>query len=181
MDNRDVILEVECREPEGSVIRSVRLAKLSFEKLKFFYEKTKDFDTLFNDYIGGNFEAFVSQFIMQDRSGEIFPTGIVWEVDDVGILRLSDISPGLEATAHFTFWDRRLRGRENLVKEMVRYAIEQFKLHRIIVEVPLYAKPILYFVERIGFQKEGREREAVMYKGQWYDVIRYSILDREVL
>lgn len=176
----EVILAVECDEPDGKIVRHVRKVPLTLERFRKYHEKLTQFDTLFNDYIGDSFEAFVRCFVGQDASGELHAKGLLWEVDDVGILYLTDIAPGAEAQAHFTFWDQRFRGREKLLREMCKYVIENFHFHRLFAEVPLYARPTLELVERIGFKKEGRMRDAVKYKGDWFDVNLYSLLEQEV-
>jgi RimJ/RimL family protein N-acetyltransferase len=178
---REPLFSVECAEPSGKIVRHVRAAQLSLEKFKYYYEKLSQFDTLFNDYIKGDFQAFVECFLYQDAQGQIRPTGLIWDVDDVGILYLAEIKPGQSAQAHFTFWDRRLRGREKLIREACRHVMDELQLHRITVEIPLYATPTMKFVENnLGFKKEGRMREAVLYNGDWFDVNLYSILDHEV-
>lgn len=83
--------------------------------------------------------------------------------------------------AHFAFWDRRFRGREELVLKMLEYVFEKYGFHRVETRVALYANPVMAAVERIGFVKEGRAREAVLKDGEWYDTNLYAILRREVL
>jgi RimJ/RimL family protein N-acetyltransferase len=180
MDKGNVVLSVECPEPEGQVVRNVEKVKLSLDRFRLYYEKLSNFDTLFNDFIGDSFEAFVSCFIEQDESGELFAKGLLWQVDDVGILYITKIVPGVEAKAHFTFWDGRLKGREQLILEMCAHVVRKLHLHRLYAEVPLYALPTIKFVERLGFVKEGRMREAIRYKGSWFDVNLYSLLEHEV-
>lgn len=127
-----------------------------------------------------SFESFVRIFFTAGANGEPVPQGIIYEVDDVGILFLTDLRPGKSATAHFQFWDRRFKGREELCRRMLRYAFDKFGFHRIIAEVGLYAVPEMAAVERVGFKKEGRMREATKYQGEWFDVNLYSILEHEV-
>lgn len=177
----DVILSVECAEPEGTVVRDVRRCLLSFEKIRELWDRLGEFEVLFNYQHDHNFERFVRNFIVQKENGEFEPTGLFWEVDDVGLLYLTDIRPEYEASAHFTFWDRRYRGREELLKQMIRYNFEMLNLHRLVVEVPMYAPSLLAFVEKLGFVKEGRHRKTMWYKGQWYDSAYYSLLREEVV
>lgn len=159
---------------------------LTVERLKHYYDNLKDFDVIFNEYVENDFRAFVNQFLREDRNGNIVSTGLLWEVDDVGILMLQDIRPGYEALAHYNFWDQRFRGREDLCREMLRHLFSRYGFHRIVTEVALYAKPAMNAVERIGFTKEGRKREATRYKpndadeAEWWDVNLYSILEHEV-
>lgn len=158
----------------------MRPARLSVGRLRYYYEQLKGFDVVFNDYVKNDPTSFIQKFITVDEYGQVHPTGLIWEVDDVGIIYLTDIRPAYEGLADFDFWDQRLRGREPLVREMVKLGFEHYGFHRIVTEVALYARPALQFVERVGFKKEGRKREAVRYKGDWFDVNLYSMLAHEV-
>lgn len=179
LDDDNVVLTVECIERDVKVVRSVRLCEYSFEKVRFLYDKLKEFEVLFNDHTKGDFRAFVNQFVVMGPDGPK-PVGLVYEVDDVGILFMTEIAEGHSAQVHFTFWDRRFKGREKLCREMLKYVFDLFKFHRIWAEVPLYAYPVLDVVERIGFVKEGRMRSAVRYKGEWFDMNLYSVLEGEL-
>lgn len=140
---------------------------------------------LFNELVK-TFDDWVQQFVHIRDDGKVEPTGLIWQVDDVGILFLTEIRPGHQALGHFTFWDGRLRGREELMREWIRYLFMKYDFHRLEAEVGLYAKPALNFVERIGLTKEGRKREARLYQPngepepEWWDVNLYSVLESEV-
>lgn len=147
--------------------------------MAFLWDKLKGFDTLFNDFVKDDYAAFVNHFVMQ-VNGEPVPTGLLWDVDDVGIFLLHDIIPHQSATAHFVFWDKRFRGREELCVGMLNYAFESYKFQRIQVEVPLYAYHTLDAVENIGFVLEGRQRRAVLYHDKWFDINLYSVLPKDL-
>ena len=175
--DKEVVFSCKCEEPEGTVERSVYFAPLTPERINRYYEKLSKFPTLFNRHITG-IEDFLTSFITQDGDS-IKANGIIWEVDDVGLFFITDIYPNYQATGHFTFWDRRFRGREVLLKTALKYAFKEFDFHRIITEVPLYTPATLGAVERVGFVKEGRLRKATWYQGEWWDVNLYSILREE--
>ena len=179
MDDREVIVNVKCSEPEGEIVRSVRLARLSVERIQFLWEKLKGFDTLFNDFVKDDFAAFVNHFVME-VNGEPVPTGLLWDIDDIGIFLLQDITPHQSATAHFLFWDKRFRGRRQLCIEMLKYAFDNYKFQRIQVEVPLYAYHTMNAVESIGFVLEGRMRKAILWNDKWFDVNLYSVLPSDL-
>ena len=150
-------------------------------KLRDYYERLEEFDIAFNDHVPNSPSGFASIFLTINEDLSVSANGLVYEVDDVGILYLTHITPKFSALAHFAFWDRRLRGREELIRKMIEFAFEQYGFQRIEARVAMYAVPMLAAVERIGFVKEGRAREAVKRNGEWYDVNLYSILRREVL
>jgi RimJ/RimL family protein N-acetyltransferase len=180
MDFGTPVLTVECDEPEGTFVRSVRPVQLNMERLKFYYDQLKQFDVVFNDFIENDLESFINIFLSDDGHDGIVSNGLIWEVDSVGIIYITDIRPS-SAVAHFSFWDRRLKGRENLIRAMLRWGFDQFGFHRIEARVGLYAAPwVSRAIERVGFKKEGRLREAVQYKGEWFDMNVYSILEHEV-
>ncbi len=169
------ILTVTCKEKKETFEREVRLTKLTVERLGYLWEKLQPFDTLFNDFVDGDFEAFVGHFLL-NINGEIRPAGLMWDVDDVGMIFLNELKPGLSATAHFCFWDRRFKGRENLLKGMLKHAFETYDFRRIEVRVPHYASKTLHAVQSLGFTSEGILREAALYKGEWYNVTILSML-----
>ena len=179
MEQSNTVLEFECVERGRSIVRTVRPAEITEENLHRWYLNLKDFKTLFNDHVEGSFENFLGQFLEKVPNGFV-PTGYFWEVDGVGLIRLSDVSD-VEAKAHIAFWDGRLNGRETLIRGMAEHLFSTSELHRLVAEVPMYALPLLGFVERVGFRKEGTLREAVRYLGKWYDVKLYSMLRWEVL
>lgn len=178
MDNGQPVLSVECRERDGTIVRHVRFCPLTIEKLKYFWERLKEFDVLFNKQIR-TVDDFIVQFIRGDDIENLHATGLLWEVDDVGIIYMTDIQPGYQAVGHFSFWDRRIAGREDLLREMVKMAMREFGFKRVMVKIPLYAKPALFAVERVGFVKEGRLRKAAEYKDQWWDVNVYSMIEED--
>lgn len=172
------VVSVECSEPNGKVVRHVRPARISIERLGFLWEKLREFKVLFNDFVKDDFDAFIHHFIVM-VDGEVAPTGLLWDVDDVGIFFLTDIRPGNSAEAHFVFWDRRFNGREELCRAMLNYAFETLELHRISTQVPLYAPHTMRAVEKLGFFWEGRLRGTSLYEGKWFDTNVYSMLEGE--
>jgi len=179
MDEATDILQFECNEPKSKIVRTVSPTQLSKDRIQFLWDKLKEFDTLFNDFVRGDYAAFVNHFIVQ-VDGQPMSAGLFWDVDDVGILLLKNIIPMQSAETHFVFWDRRFKGREGLCRGMLKYVFELYKFQRIEVRVPMYATDTLVAVERLGFVKEGRIRRSVLYKDDWFDVNLYSILPHEV-
>ena len=150
------------------------------EKLLNYYERLKKFDIIFNTDVPNDPIAFAQLFLNQNSNGFVEARGLIWEVDDVGILYLTNIG-SRSATAHFSFWDQRIRGRETLLREMVRYAMKEYGFERIETRAGLHATKAIRAVERIGFVKEGRLRKIINYKGKLFDAYVYSLLREEVL
>jgi RimJ/RimL family protein N-acetyltransferase len=155
---------------------------LSLNNLQSLWDKSRQFHVLFNEEVSNDFEKFMQLFINWGPSG-VTSNGIFYVVDDfVGVFYMTEMKPGVDAQVHFSFFDRRLRGRLELMRAMVRYCFEEYKFHRLSTEIPLYIKHFsLDFLEALGFKYEGRRRQATQYKGEWYDRKLYGILKSEAL
>lgn len=154
------------------------MERLSFDRLKFIWNKCREFKILFNDFVDGNFEAFVNHFVQSDSDG-LTAAGIIFAVDDVGLFILNDIRPAYSASIHYLFWDKRFRGREELCRRMIKYVFEEYKFRRLETRVPLVAQPAIQAATRIGLVREGRLRKAMLYKGEWVDMNLYSMIPED--
>lgn len=177
-----LLFSVICDEPEGAIGREVHLAEISREALVHMYQKLKDFKILFDDYTQGDAKAFLDKFIEITPEGEIKPKGLLLRVDDVGVIFFANIVPNDSADVHISFWDRRLKGRANLVKKALKFAFESFNLYRISTTI-VESNRVGYIkkqIELMGFQKEGCIRGASLFEGKRKDLLLYGILASEV-
>lgn len=172
-----------CDEPEGPVERSVYPMQLTPDNLKIFWEKSKAFKYIFDNSVNGDFKKFCELFLYAGPNGELCSNGLFWIVDDfLGIYYMTRIVPGVDAEVHYTFFDRRHRGRVGLSKEMIRYVFMKYNFRRLSVEIPLYAtKHAFDFITQLGFKKEGRKRKAIWHNDDWFDVALFGILKEEAL
>lgn len=176
------ILTVECHEPNGVFRREVRPLIFDMDTLFHFWEKAKQFPTLFAQDINDNFGEFCSLFLSNGHNGQYEAKGLFYLIDDwVGILYMTDISHPSEATVHYTFFDRRQNGRVPLMKEMIKHVFLKYGFNRLNASLPLYATPAFPFVKAIGFVDEGRKRKCRLYKNEYYDEALFGILKSEVL
>lgn len=176
------ILEVICDEPSGSITRKVRPLSFDMETLYHFWSKAREFPTLFSQVVTDDFGEFCALFMVYDKTGNMEPKGLFWVIDDwVGILYMTDISVPVEATVHYTFFDRRQRGRVPLVKEMLKFVFRKYQFNRLNATLPLYAKASFPFIKAVGFKDEGRKRQCRLHKGQYFDEELFGILKSEVL
>lgn len=164
------------------MIRHVYPMLLTRENLTMFWEKASKFRTLFTDDINGDFKKFCELFISQEADGTIRSHGLFWVVDDfVGVFYLNFIRE-TEALCHYSFFDRRHFGREELTRSMLRYVFNRYGFIRLNVEVAAYAsKHTFGFTHALGFVREGRKRKCLLYKGEWYDSHQYGLLRDEAL
>jgi RimJ/RimL family protein N-acetyltransferase len=178
----EAVVIVRCDEPEGQVVRRIRPMSLSLDNIRKFWDKSKQFPTLFGEEISGDYVKFLNMLVHEGPNG-IEINGLFWVVDDfVGMYYMTEIDPGFDANVHYSFFDRRQKGRVKLSQEMLRYAFDKYQFRRFSVEVPLFvSKMTLNFIEEIGFKKEGRKREKALYKSQWFDVACYGLLREELI
>lgn len=181
MINEPAILSVLCDEPKGPVLRHVYPFRFSKESIQKFWLKASQFPTLFTDEIKGDFQKFCELFI-SDRDGVLEAHGLFWLVDDyVGIFSLTHITD-VDASAHYSFFDKRQQGREELAKEMLRFVFRKYGFRRLSTSIPKYAsRHTVGFVEALGFVQEGVKRKAAHYKDDWFDVRQFGILREEIL
>jgi len=176
------VLKVVCTEPEGAITREVRFMKFSVGNLRTLWEKASQFDTLFGEEINSDFKKFLEVVIRVGADG-IEPTGLFWVVDDfVGMFYLTHIIPECQADVHYSFFDRRHKGRVRLVKEMLKYAFQHYGFVRVNAWIPVYATDQAFkFVGQLGFKDEGKKRKGAYYKGKWFDVVLFGMLREEAL
>ena len=169
-------MKVLCKEPEGEILREVWKFSFTKENTLRLYEAASKFPVLFGRPLNG-LEDFTSFFITQNLYGDVEPQGLLWVVDDfTGMFYLNEISD-IEATVHYSFFDRRHKGREPLVRAMLKKVFYDYNFVRLNAYIPAQAGmgPRL-FVERCGFKIEGRKRQASWWKDRWFDVHLYGIL-----
>lgn len=177
------VLQVKCGPPDDAT-HTVRQLILTPDNLRKFWEHARQFKMLFTQEIRGDFKKFLEVFLRDGPNG-LECNGLFWVVDDfTGVLYITDIQPGVDAKCHFSFFDKRIRGREPLVREMLIHVFTKYQFQRLSVEVALYINAknsaLLRFVEGLGFKLEGRKRSAALYEGQWFDVNLYGILRSEL-
>ena len=174
------VVTTTCREPEGTFERNIYRMSLSPENIQRVYERAKKFRTLFSDEINGDPRKFTETFISEE-DGIIRANGLFWVIDDyVGLYYMTHIEEH-DARVHYTFFDRRHIGREQLTRDMIKYVFDYFGFRRLTTEIPMYASKHTFdfVINRLGFTKEGRRRQAVEYKGQWFDIMTLGILREE--
>lgn len=179
--NQASVVTALCKEPEGDIIRGITPVQLTPEFLREFWEKSRQFRTLFTDEINGDYKKFLELFLSMDGDN-IRAHGLFWVVDDfVGVFYITHITE-LDAQCHFTFFDRRLRGREELTRQFLRWGFRKFGFRRLNVEIPKYASRHTFgFTLALGFVKEGEKRKAAKYRDDWFDVVCFGLLREEAL
>lgn len=179
---RQAILSAICTEPEGQIERVIYKMPLSLANMKTLWEKSRHFHNIFGQDVEGDFQKFMSILMNGDGVNDLSATGLFWVVDDfVGVFYMTRIIPDVDALVHYIFFDKRHRGRENLILSMIKWGFDTFHFNRISVELPEFASPNakLLIEHHLGFVREGRKRKAVERKGHWFDVVLYGLLRSE--
>lgn len=180
------LFTVMCAEPEGEIERSVYELVFTPQNLQKFWDAAKQFSTLYGREIN-SIKEFMDFFITYDRDGNETLEGLFFCIPDdksdnfLGVFYITNIT-GTEADVHYSFFDKRHRGRVPLVKKMIKYVFETYGFRRLNASIPLYASPFTrHFVTNVGFKVEGKKHSAAKYKGIWYDVMLYGMLYSDIL
>lgn len=64
-------------------------------------------------------------------------------------------------------------------RAIVAFGFKELRLHRIWAECNADNRSSARVLEKVGMQLEGRLREKEYYKGRWWDILQYAILDYE--
>jgi RimJ/RimL family protein N-acetyltransferase len=59
---------------------------------------------------------------------------------------------------------------------LVRYAFEDRNVRRIGARAGSFNEASIGLLESLGFQQEGRRREAAWYRGEYHDMLLYGLL-----
>lgn len=131
------------------------------------------------------------------------PNGRSWEVwgDEgslVGLIYFTDIVPGEDATAHYCFFDERLKDKTPILRAMAEWAFSAHEnwepLRRLTIAIPDYAFALARHAHRaLGFggdfvyerngvslPVEGVKRSALQWRGQRRDVLILGLLNPEM-
>lgn len=151
----------------------VTLGAFTAEKLMDLWKKVRDYDRLFSDEARWDVIAFCERITGDDV--------LVLETEG-GLMLLSSIKPGLYAQVHVIFWDGKLSPKIDLIRASLVWAFLAFDLVRVEALIPEFARSVRRFLEeKLKFQREGRLRNRMWYKGVLTDLLMYSILREEVL
>jgi hypothetical protein len=175
---------VNCKEPKGDVERSIYPFVFSEENVRKFWNQAKKYPQIFGKDTIGDIEDFLNMFFYLDGEGLWQTNNLFYVVDDfVGMLSLTNIYHPTDALMHFTFYDGRLRGRENLVKEIIKYVMSTYEFNRLSAEIPAYvSKSTLKFLsDHVGLVLEGKKRLAQYGpQGNLVDVLLYGVTKQDI-
>lgn len=185
MSSDRLVLSIPCNTKGEEYFLNVKWLREGYvnhaitpQKIAELWAEAKQYDVLFSDYTRGKLEPFID-LLMDAR-------GAWWEItkgeDDqvVGAIYLTNVVPGFDASAHFTFWDSVASGRDQLMLFMAEYVMDRYDLQRITAKLPVYQKGVIRFISRLGFEKEGEIRQAVLHKGKWLPMALYGLVREDL-
>jgi RimJ/RimL family protein N-acetyltransferase len=145
-------------------------------KLEFLWERFRSIPQAFDDVIPRTFEAF--QQAMMSPQNHYYEFVLGNEV--VGLAAATNVRVGLDAIMHLVMFDKRLRGRESVIKDALRDFARRARLRRMTVWLPEDNKTAIKLVQRLGFQPEGIARKAHLRDGIYRDYCFFGILAEEL-
>ncbi len=94
---------------------------------------------------------------------------------DYGIYYLTNIhDPVGNAYGHCYFWDKRVKGRDQDIKEIIEKGMEMLSLHRITALIPVANGITSKWLERVGFEIEGYMKAYMIYRKQLFDMYIFA-------
>ena len=171
-DTSDVLFSAVCKEGDERVERAARPMILTGDDVVRLWFKLSKFPILFASPQESNFKNFTR--MLNDEYS------ILIEFPDVGMALITDIVPGTEARFHISFWDSRLKGREPLVRELVRWVIETLNVRRVSAPIRADARAMRAFMQRTGLYLEGILKNWIQKDHKFFDLHLYGIVDHEV-
>jgi hypothetical protein len=121
LDGNEILFQATCEEPEGTFLRVARPLIFTPDNIGRLWEKVNKFPTLMGIEIK-DLQDMLNFFVKDYGNGTLQARGLCAQIDDLqGIFWLTDIEWPKQASIHYTFFDRRHKGRVDLCKEAVKY------------------------------------------------------------
>lgn len=172
-DEGEILFSAVCDEDGEKVERVARPYILDSKEVVRLWFRLSQFPILFASPQEANFRNFVK--MLEDEYS------ILIKFDDVGMAMITDITPGTEAQFHISFWDSRLSGREQLIRELIRWTQRVLGVRRIAAPVRADARAMRAFLERVGLYFEGCLKNWVKRDDdKMYDLYLYGVTKHEI-
>lgn len=109
------------------------------------------------------------------------PSNMFYEIGDCeGLASAMAIIPGLSAIVDFVMFDRSLKGREFTFHAILKEIFKVTSVARLTGMVPASKDVSLKLLQRLGFKREGRMRNAHRSPKGLEDVVILGLLKRQV-
>ncbi len=143
-------------------------------RVRQLWEQISRLTYAFDDSTRDNPEAFLEQFIM--------PANQFFEIGDLqGLVSISSMQPGVNASLHFVVWDYSLKITQLMAaaKSLVGVLFDGFGLNRLTAIIPEGNTQARRLATLLGFKQEGQLRGAFLSDGQYQNLVLYGLLHSE--
>jgi hypothetical protein len=145
---------------------------LTQENVQRAWIKLQEFPVIFDDFNKNNIQNFYDKLLD--------PHNIILDIGPgVGIAAGFMVRPGLDMVLHIVMFDKRIKGREPLCREMMKYFFDKLQLRRMSAIITEDARTAVKLALRLGFTLEGTIRKGVLRNGEFLDAYMYGILKEE--
>jgi hypothetical protein len=146
---------------------------LTPQKIYDLWRKISQFPIIFDDFGKGNYNDFINKLLNPMNAFADIGPGL-------GLGCILGIKPRLDATVHVVMFDRRLKGREPVFRDILRHCFEKLQLRRLTAIISEDAVLAVALVKRLGFTLEGTMRKAMLREGRYVNVYIYGLLREEL-
>jgi diamine N-acetyltransferase len=101
-------------------------------------------------------------------------------IGEAGLLRMNRTWRTTDVSV--IIWEREEWGKgygREAVMLLLGHAFRQLNFHRVAIGVVSFNERALHFWEKLGFRREGIQRDEYYYDGKYYDFVMMSILEDE--
>lgn len=166
----DILFEAGDIKGRPLVLTAARMAvlwdRMNKFPILFATEKETTFKT-FRDVLE-DIDTFLIGFYTDERPREPVGIGIVYDVDH-----------NVEAKFQISFFDQKLKGREDLIRSFVAWTFDTLLVRRVSASVRADARSMRAFLDRIGFCFEGVLKNRVQKGKRLYDLYLFALCEHE--
>lgn len=140
---KGVVFSVLCKERSGEIIRRARYLRDHLDDAVYVYHRLRGLPSMFS--------ATPLESLQPIRKA--FEQG--WQIlaiDDVGLVAVGTDMVEEYIDVHITFWDRVLRGREDLARVAIGWALDVTEAQGVYTAIPSSSKATIAFAKRVGFE-----------------------------
>lgn len=148
---------------------------LTKEKFDWLWEESRQYPSLYSS-LDDHWKLSLAHKVTEPRS-------LWYEVYEpdrlIGLIYINDISV-INAEFHVYFFDRKVKEKVPLCREMIRYLFQTYHFHRLSMDVPAIYHATIRMAKSIGFRPEGKRRSWGLLGGKWVDYMMFGLLAEEM-
>ena len=144
--SNEIVFEVLCKEKSGDILRRARPLSRGVDECVHVLRRLRGLPSMFSAVPMTTFRPIWDAL---DSGWEVLV------VDDVGLMAVGSTPISGHIDVHITFWDRVLRGREDLARAGILWAMLKSGETGAYTAVPSSAKTTIAFAKRVGFEVSG--------------------------